>query len=337
MASFEISRIFSTLLSRATGHPPQLDELKRRFDSRAAAHLDSARQVIFGMPGACESVFRASPSALKVFHAVDTHPRAHNDALLAHYAPAELSGELYSSRLVSRIENELRLADLVLVPSQIVFDEMKANGVDEEKLCIVRYGVDLSRFVPLGRLSLPSRSRPQLLYVGQISRRKGVPFLVRAADGLDVDVDLVGPIVDRALLRELPSNVRYLGVLPHDEVANALAHADAFAFASVEDACPLALIEAAGAGLPVVTTSAAGSSEMLDSRELTLVPPGDVVALRQAMAEVVPLTEAERTARAHRMRASSGNNRVKDWAEYAEQVTNAIHARRVFLRQGTDL
>jgi glycosyltransferase involved in cell wall biosynthesis len=175
----------------------------------------------------------------------------------------------------------------------------------------------------------------RLLYVGQISLRKGLTFLYQAVKGLNVEVRLFGPVVEPSLLQNLPSNVSYCGVAPHTQVAAEMSQADCFVFPTLEDACPLVILEAAGCGLPVISTTAAGSTESLDERDCTLVPPGSASSLRAAISNVEPLLSTDRLERADRIRrrAAQSGGEINDWSGWASQTMNAIEQKVDALRK----
>ena len=303
----------------------QMESMKRTFDRVVSRKITSTPQIVVGMPGACRETFSTHPNLHRVFHEVDAHPQAHNAALLQHYKPEEVSNELYSSRLIDTIQQELSLADTVLVPSTIVATQMLEHGIPARRLLRVPYGVDFSTFAPI-RLEhdVNESARPNLLYVGQISNRKGIRFLLDAVRGQNVNLRLVGPVVKQELIQDLPSNVQYLGVLPHPDVNRALAMADAFVFPSIEDACPLAVIEAAGAGLPIIATTTTGSAELLDPADVTLVEPGSSQQLRAAIKLVSPLKFDERAERSLRQRDRASSGEIRDWVGYAVAVSEGL-------------
>jgi glycosyltransferase involved in cell wall biosynthesis len=132
-----------------------------------------------------------------------------------------------------------------------------------------------------------------------------VPVLFEAMPGLiadhpDLRLTLVGDGPERAGLEAraqgLGGHVDFVGYKSQTEVAALLREATALVLPSFAEGLPVVLMEALAAGVPVVATRIAGVAELVeDGVSGRLVPPGDVVALRAALAEV--LGDAEMRAR----------------------------------------
>lgn len=296
------------------------------FDRAAATVALPEGAVVLGFPGACLALFRAHPGARRVFHAVDAHPRAHNGELLRHFSRSRTWDERYPGRLVRRIEKELRLADVVLTPSAIVTEQMARHGVDRAKIVQIPYGVSLTGFSPEGPAVERDPGRPRLVCAAHLSRRKGLLQLLHAVRGLPVDLVLAGGVFDRSLLRGAPPNVVVAGPLSADQLAQEFRAADAFVLPTLEDACSLVVAEAAATGLPVITTDANGASALLDPLHSTVLPAGDLEALREALGRVRVLDRATRLAVAHSARAAA--TPITDWSTYAERVLDVLLGER---------
>lgn len=293
--------------------PMHLD--KAAFARRAAGRLDGNAGVV-AFPGAALEPF-AVAGGTRVLHAVDAHPRAHNAHLERAFGP-RAAAERYPAWLVDRIERELDLADLVLAPSRLVAGQMARHGVDSAKVRVRPYGAEFDLFAPR---DAPRRAttRPRVLFVGQVSLRKGIPYLLAASRGVGVEVRVVGNVFDRALLGYLPPEVVVLPPLPHAALREEYAAADAFVLPTIEDACALVTFEAAAAGLPIITTAMNGAAELLGAYPVTTVPVGDVDALARALRSVTPLEPGSRLAN-----AAAARRAVPDWRSYAESAWAAI-------------
>lgn len=188
-------------------------------------------------------------------------------------------------------------ADLVVVPSRFLADAASRAGVPDEVLQVIPSGLDLSLLPFRVRRAVPGR--PVLVtFAGRYVEKKGVLDVARALAGLEgVAVQFVGfgPLEDdlRRLLAELRLEAVLLDGSVPGQVRRALQDTDLLVTASrvaVDgDAESLGLVnlEALACGVPVVTTASGGIPEAVPSGAGTLVPEGDVVALRAAVVDLV--------------------------------------------------
>ncbi|SFO77087.1 Glycosyltransferase involved in cell wall bisynthesis [Geodermatophilus dictyosporus] len=153
--------------------------------------------------------------------------------------------------------------------------------------------VHIDNGLPLPPASVPAGPVRRLLFVGLLVRRKGVHLLLeamaRAALPPDVVLQVAGDGPERADLEAtasrlgLQGRVTFLGF--RTDVPRLLGEADAFVLPSAMEQQPLVLIEALGAGKPVVATDVGGVADMVTGAG-TVVPPGDVTALARALEEL---------------------------------------------------
>lgn len=130
-----------------------------------------------------------------------------------------------------------------------------------------------------------------LLFVGDLSKEKGVPTLLRAYAMLGANrprLLLVGRRVPDTPT-QLPDGAEIHLDWPHEDVLTALRLCTAAVLPSVwPDPCPTAVLEAMASSRPVVTTSVGGIVDMIiDGESGLLVPPGDDRELAVAMGRVL--------------------------------------------------
>jgi glycosyltransferase involved in cell wall biosynthesis len=134
---------------------------------------------------------------------------------------------------------------------------------------------------------------PFILFVGALGRLKGLHVLLEAYRGLSDPPPLVligYPMPESVrLLGDLPSGVRLLGQWPPEAVPEAWRRAAFGVVPSIcREACPTVVIEGMIAGRPVIGSRIGGIPDLIvDGETGLLVPPGDPLALRQAMAELI--------------------------------------------------
>lgn len=133
----------------------------------------------------------------------------------------------------------------------------------------------------------------RLLFVGRLAPVKGLRVLLEALpdvlrDHPDLQLTIVGDGDDRAQLEEaaqaLGGAVRFTGYLSQEEVADALAEADAFVLPSFAEGLPVVLMEALAAGKPAIAPRVAGVAELIeDGQTGYLVHAGDATTLTEKL------------------------------------------------------
>jgi glycosyltransferase involved in cell wall biosynthesis len=170
----------------------------------------------------------------------------------------------------------------VLVPSDATRQLLVAAKIAPEKIHIWTRGVDTRQFTPDHRSeALRERwgvreDRLALLYVGRLSREKGldiVPAIARALDeaGIAHRFVFVGDGPMRAELQRSHPDAVFTGALPHTDVAVMMASADLFVFPSKTDTLGNVVLEAQASGLPVVVTDEGGPRENIEPEITGLV------------------------------------------------------------------
>ncbi len=148
----------------------------------------------------------------------------------------------------------------------------------------------------------------QVMCVARDVPKKGLDDLIAACADLRLDLTIVGSPADGVL------RPPFVGACQPSQVPGWLRTAGVFALASRvaedgdDEGLPVAILEAMAAGLPIVATAVAGVPEVVDEVVGWCVPPGDLGALRDALAEasVSPQVRARRGAAARRRIIAQG-------------------------------
>ncbi|WP_434317638.1 glycogen synthase [Leifsonia sp. P73] len=291
----------------------------------------------------------------KLLHGVPHVVTAHSLEPLRPWKAEQLGGGYRVSSWIEKTAFEA--ADMVIAVSDGMRRDILASypALDPQKVTVVYNGIDLERWTPLhdadkARALGIDPDRPAVIFVGRITRQKGLPYLLRAARMLPPEVQVIlcaGAPDTPEILAEVTGLVEGLqaerdGVvwidrlLPNDELRAALTASTVFVCPSIYEPLGIVNLEAMACGLPVVGTATGGIPEVIvDGVTGRLVPidqlhdgtgtPTDPEAfvrdLAAALTEVV--SDPERAARmgeAGRARAETEFS----WTAIAEQ-TRAIY------------
>ena len=165
-------------------------------------------------------------------------------------------------------------------------------SINPARVQVVHNGIDTAQYAPdhdtdvLARLGIDP-DRPSVVYVGRITRQKGLPYLLRAARALPADTQLVllagapdtpeiaaevEALVDE--LRASRSGVVWVAeMLPKPEVIQVLTHATVFVCPSVYEPMGIVNLEAMACETAVVATATGGIPEVVADGETGLLVP----------------------------------------------------------------
>lgn len=215
----------------------------------------------------------------------------------------------FHPREVTRRVKEYEMAEAILCPSSFVRDSFESEGIPRDRLFVVPYGASFHQVAPPSRQDTATF---RVLYVGQISVRKGLRYLFEAFDRLrhpNKELLIVGPHTNQTGIEGItpPDRTRFLGVLKGDELAQVYRTANVFVLPTVEEGLAHVLGEALSFGLPIITTVNSGGEDLFQNgREGFLVP----IRSPEAIAEKLQLladdtTERERMSVAAQSRAKN--------------------------------
>ncbi len=219
-----------------------------------------------------------------------THQRYQENVIAEEYRRWKLPQPLSKPHITIREEEIYATANAITVPSTVARQSFLQMGIAPEKVHVVPYGVRLDQFT---RTEAPPQDSFQVLFAGQVSLRKGVPYLLQAFARLqhpNKRLTIAGAIQDdiRALLSTLPAeNVVFTGSLPQTQLAKKMSSSHLLVLPSIEEGLALVQGQAMACGCPVLATTATGAEDLFTNGEQGfIVPERDVDALVNRMQEI---------------------------------------------------
>ncbi len=228
----------------------------------------------------------------KLLHGIPHVVTAHSLEPLRPWKAEQLGGGYRVSSEIERTAFES--ADAVIaVSAGMRADILRCYpAIDPARVHVVYNGIDLERWKPtedhaaLERFGIDPERR-SVVFVGRITRQKGLPYLLAAARELEPDVQVIlcaGAPDTPEIMAEVQEGVRVLqaerdGVvwieemLPQHELAAVLTAGTVFVCPSVYEPLGIVNLEAMACGLPVVGTATGGIPEVVaDGLTGRLVP-----------------------------------------------------------------
>lgn len=239
-------------------------------------------------------------------------------------------------RCVAKEEAEYETADVITLPSSFTVSTYLKMGVDPNKLRRIPYGVDLSRFE---KTTHPASDSFEVLFVGQVSFRKGIPYLLSAFARVKHPrkrLRVVGAMqeeIKRFLGGRTWRDVEFVGSIEQRRLKDIMSASHVMVLPSVEDGLGLVLGQAMACGCPVICTTHTGGEDLLsDGVEGFIVPPRDEAALAerlQQMADDRELRNRMGEAALRRVRHLRGwDDYGSRFADLCRHLASGWHGRR---------
>jgi len=159
------------------------------------------------------------------------------------------------------------MIDYFLVPSHFVESSLIVSGISYDKIKFVPYGVDINMFSYRERKKKDNILK--LIYVGNISYRKGSHRLLKVVSELDgVELILAGTYDKRSPLYTTYScikNIRFVGFVTRDKLNDLYNMCDIFVLPSLCEGMAMVGLEAMATGLPLLCTYYTGVNDVIEN------------------------------------------------------------------------
>lgn len=323
-----------------------MDSIYRSIDKKAATRLtrlfDVPGTTIDGVycyeDGALETFRMAKKMGLRTFYDLPTiYWRAAREMAQeeSDYAPEWADTLLVlkdnGDKLACKDE-ELALADHVIVASKFSANSLSSAGVIKREPIIIPYGCEVPvNTAPDGEVifneeDIPTNTGPlKVLFIGQLTQRKGISYLFNAVEMLkgDVELTLVGKksVNNCRALNNALSAYHRIPSLPHDQLLEFMRDFDVLVFPSLYEGFGLVITEALSMGLPVITTPNTCAPDIItDGVEGFIVP----IRSSEAIANKLSTLHEDRQKLYEMKMAALNKAHVLGWENFHKALVNFI-------------
>lgn len=222
---------------------------------------------------------------------------------------------------------EYQEADCITVPSQFAVRSFIEQGVPFEKIRLLPYGVNLSRFEPSSR---PKDDRFDVLFVGAMSLQKGIPYLLQAFQKIQHPnkmLHLVGSpsaaLIERMQQAQLwDDRIKVWGHVAQTELKHLMSASHVMVLPSVQEGFGMVMAQAMACACPVIASNHTGAADLYDDgEEGYIVPTRDSQALAKKLQDLIDHPDWRQ---AMSVRAYERVKRMGGWRDFG------LHAQRIY-------
>ena len=283
-----LNRINRQFVSKFPGRLDYRREIRDLFAESMGNCVPATSDIVTVWSGVAGPAFRRASEigTLKILERGSSHPKFTQAILEEEYDLQGIRGYVNPEKYND--QSEYDEADYIVIPSSFVKRTFIDAGYDSERLIVEPYGVDLAEF-PFK----PIDHKPfRFIYVGAMSFRKGVHYLLKAFSELKLkgaELWLVGGMHDemKPVFKKYEGLFRYIGSQNQSDLWKYYNQCDAFCICSVEEGMAMVQMQAMACGLPIICTTNTGGEDLcVEGESGYVLPIRDVEALKERMLEV---------------------------------------------------
>jgi len=311
-----------------------MDEVYRSFDRHVSSILrksarQGARAIYAYEDGALASFRSAHELGLQCFYDLPIgYWRAARDYMeierdkWPEWLPT-LIGLVDSDSKLWRKDEELRYANRIFVASSFTAKTLQCFPGNLPPVEIIPYGFPQTAKQRTYRTAI--KGRMKVLFVGQLSQRKGIANLFTAVQGLrhQIDLTIVGQKVGvscKPLDLELRRH-RWYPSLPHHDILALMQENDVLIFPSLFEGFGLVISESMSQGTPVITTERTAGPDFIEhGNNGWLIEAGSTDSLQSILEKLLSNPELL----AESGKAALETARLRPWSKYQQELSKAV-------------
>jgi starch synthase len=268
-----------------------------RMMARKIPGLDS--DVFWGFQGSCHDSLQTAKDSgklavceLATAHVVQARKILSEEVHLQPEWADSMDNLYFPAAYEKRLEDEPHRADLVISASDFTSYTLRESGIPVEKIRKLPLGFDASG-IPWSEEAQGFSQRPlRLLYAGTITQRKGISYLLDAAENWkgngDIELHVVGGIQGSGKAFESRKHLcHHQPAVSQAELFRMYTEFDALILPTIFEGFGLVLVEAMAAGLPVISTRHSMAPDVVEEgKNGWIIPIRDPEAIGRRVADL---------------------------------------------------
>jgi glycosyltransferase involved in cell wall biosynthesis len=308
-----------------------LDDLNVTFDKYSSKKLSKDSQVTIVLSDSALLTLREAKKQGKItiLERGSSHILYADRIMKEEYRKENIKFDKFSKRLIERSIQEYEAADYIAIPSSFVKRTFLEYGVDEKKLIVNPYGVDLNKFKQIPKDDKVFR----IIFAGGGSLRKGYHYLLQAFHELDLqncELWHLGGVLDEVkpyLEKYQNDRVKLLGHIPQNELYKYYSQGSVFILPSIEEGFAMVQFQAMACGLPLVCSTNTGGEDLIskDGDEGFVIKIMDVESIKEKILYLYNNQEiAKEMGRKAKIKVESGYSWDDYGSRYIENLKTII-------------
>jgi glycosyltransferase involved in cell wall biosynthesis len=225
---------------------------------------------------------------------------------------------------LQRKDDELFLADTVVVPSNFVRDSLPQDVLEQKHIVVVPFGSP----EVMERTRVVRGAGPlKILFAGSMTQRKGLGDLFLAMTKLDpkcFELHVLGaPAVGIDFYQRQTSGFIHHSTRSNLEVLELMRSCDVFVLPSIVEGRALVQQEAMSCGLPIIVTKNAGAEDLLEDGKAGFLVP---IRSPEAIAEKLEILNRDRGLLASMSSAAKEKANQLTWASYRVKISEVVRS-----------
>jgi glycosyltransferase involved in cell wall biosynthesis len=338
IADFAFTKLRLSRLFNKTSYNVFKDNLFDRHVQKEVSHLKNFDLFVGWAHYALKSLHAARlAGATIIIESGSCHILEQQKLLQEEYALHGLTYPPIHEKTVAKMLQEYAQTDYIMTLSEFSYQSFIKQGICEKKLLKIPCGFDVEFFEkkPETTIALESlkitRKKFRVIFVGLISLRKGVQYLLDAWIKLNLpehetELVLVGVVQQdfQKVYQRVAhkKNIIFYGSSNRETLRTLYHSSSIFVLPSIEDGFGMVIGEAMASGLPVICTTNTGAPDIITTAEHGFIVP---IRNADALAEKISWCYTHQDSAAQM--GAAGKIRVKEftWDAYGERVFETYH------------